>query len=234
MSSSEPPVMRYRYLSAEGIADLAWVGAGRQHPVPVRGLGIHGDRQAAGVEFVVRPVHDVVAASPASQSPTATACRQNLAGSSSQASSDSQATGGWPRRTHSAKRTVLPHPAGVGQPAPVLAAKALVQPLRQPQARYQAPARSAWWPAGHRAPTSRPGWPDSPSVTCTIGASSELASLSEAHRNREPPGLNTGRPPDPGRRPIVLPPSREESTRDGPPSDDADPVPGSEDADSRT
>ena len=52
----------HRYLSAEGIADPAWVGAGRQHPVPVRGGSIHGDRQAASVEFVVRPVHDVVAA----------------------------------------------------------------------------------------------------------------------------------------------------------------------------
>src|SRR5205809_7064395 len=54
--------MRYRYLSAQGIADSAWVGAGRQDPVPIWWFGIHGDRQAAGVEFVIRPAHDVVAA----------------------------------------------------------------------------------------------------------------------------------------------------------------------------
>ena len=53
-------------------------------------------------------------------------------------------------------------------------------------------ARSAWWPAGHRAPTLRPRRPTHPSVTCTIGASSDLASLLEPHRNPEPPGLNSG------------------------------------------
>ena len=112
------------------------------------------------------------------RSSAATAWRQNRAGSLSPASSDSQATGRWPRRAQSASRTVLPYPAGAQtstspRPSPSSSRSASRGRGTNPAAGR---ARAAWWPAAHPA---RPRQPPAPppraaqsSVTCTLTASS--------------------------------------------------------------
>jgi len=153
------------------------------------------------------------------------ACRrhlQNLQFAAGQLLDDARDRHGctWPgiwRGVCSVKRALEPGQTGERAGQDQSASPALLQPLRQSRARHQISAtraRSAWWPAGHRAPTLRPRLrPAHPSVTCTIGASSDLASLPEH------PVVVLSRPPwtpgpDPGGT-IVPAPSRKDSTRIG-------------------
>ena len=116
------------------------------------------------------------------RSSAATVCRQNLAGSLSPASSDAtppdadHAGPTRPKRQSCRTRPARkPRPVLVPGPPPAVAPVAGAAPDL-----VAAQARSAWWPAGHRAPTLRPRLrPTHPSVTCTIGASGDLASLPE-------------------------------------------------------
>ena len=169
---------------------------------------------------------DPLSRSPAAaRSSAATACRQNRAGSLSPASSDSQATGCRPRRTHSASRTVLPYPAGRADQDKA--------PIRRPSSSRCASrgrgTRSGPQPGhvqlgGQQNIALRrcgPAAADSPIGNLHDRRLQRSGVAARTHRSYRPPGPNSG--PDPGGT-IVPSPSRKIPPAWAP-SGDADPVP---------